>query len=454
MVFFMFIRYILVILALAVVGCAKPPSNPYRDQIVSNNTWYPITFGKEQAVYFYAPFQTTYSSDGLITTLIAQSKGRKSNKELPSRWEINCFDRTVKIYGLDANGSWKVFKDWEQVAKNTTGESTVTNLCLKSANGRDELQFLSTEYNLASEKYETYFWNPNQNLSEANSSTRVFQISMLKFPNAGWSNFYCSVNCVNRHYATSTDPKSKDLKWKDTPSDSAVGLLLIKACGSSNNMSEVRNQHIPNTAGSSKNPLNTRSIDIPKTNQPVDAGPPVYRNVQVYVESTPNGATVKDTKTGQTAGVTPFVKNFTFDISKLKTDRCTTIDGLSFEWVSGAKLKTTNPFKLCMYADDKFLVSIQRPKSPGLQMDIDYQVKLQQLQIQQEALAAQQRQAIAAEQQARAQEAQAASEAEQANSAQNALLLQMFQGGSMIKKSPTRMPINCSQTVLGDYSCY
>lgn len=445
-------RWKLLLLAGVVIGCAKPASNPYRDEIVSTNMWYPVAYGTEQLVYYYAPFQTTYAADGLITTMISQSKGHNSERNLPGRWEINCFDKTVKIHGIDSKGAWKLVKDWEQVGKKTVAEQAVANLCLKSAAGRDDLEFIAMGYDKKTGVYETYFWTPTQNLSEEKSSAKTYQIFNFKSPNGGWSHFYTTVDCTKRYFANSTEANSKDLKWNSAYPSSAAELITLNACGFPKpnlDVAKIRNQqnYVATTKGAQKAKVDN-TAPMPHSLEPV------IRTVQVTIESTPNGATVKDVKSGQNFGVTPFVVNHNLDVTKLKAGRCTEISALSFEWISGAKTKTSNPYKICMYADDRFLISMQRPKTPGIQVDIDYQVKLQQLKIQQEALAAQQRQAAAAEQQARAQEAQATAESKQAKSAQDALLLQMFQGGSMIKKSPTRLPIDCSPTVSGGYSCY
>lgn len=444
----------LLLLPFILIGCAKPASNPYRDEIVNANSWYPVAYGDDQLVYYYAPFATTYEADGLITTLISKSKGQAAAKILPSRWEINCFDKTVRINGIDSNGSWKLGKDWEQVGEKTVGQNLVRNLCLKSAAGRDDLQFLAMGYVNKSNSYESFFLAQNESLSGANSSTKAFEILYLKSQNNSWSRFILTIDCANRHYSTSSDPNSKNLQWNISSTGSAAELMTIKACGSPRADSDAANkQNQQNYVNTKRMPKAQVGIASPAP-QPLDKNGPVIRTVQVNFDSTPNGATVKDVKTGHTIGVTPFVVKYNLDVSKLKAGRCSEISALSFEWVSGAKARTSSPQKVCMYADDLFSISMQRPKSPGLQLDIDYQVKLQQLKTQQEALVAQQRQAAAAEQQARAQQAKAAAEAEQAKSAQDALLLQMFQGGSMINKSPTRLPVNCSPTVGGGYSCY
>lgn len=441
----------LLLLSLILMGCAKPTQSPYHAEIVNSNIWYSISFGNEQQVAYYSPFQTSYSSDGIITTLISQWNGKDSERKLIGMFEMNCFDKTLKINVLNSNGTWQMSQDWKQVEKNTNGQAILEKLCLKSIGNREGIEFLATTYAQNTGQYESYFWNPNENLSSADRLMKVFRISLFKQPNGGWSDFFFTVNCENRYYAMSSEPNPKDLKWNSSPTESPAGLITIKACGfSKSGLDNAKKQSQQNSVATTKGAQKAKGENTSTTPR---SQVPVIRTVQVNFESSPNGATVKDVKSGQTVGVTPFIVNYNLDVTKLKDGRCSEISALSFEWISGAKAKTSNPYKVCMYADDRISISMQRPKTPGLQTDIDYQVKLQQLKIQQEALAAQQRQAAAAEQQAQAQQAQAAAEAEQAKSAQNALLLQMFQGGSMINKPSTKMPIHCSPIGSG-YSCY
>lgn len=432
-------------------GCAKLSLNSYDEAVYAQNTWLPIVYAPNATMY-YAPYKTTYKSDGSVVTLMAAVRKSDNKRGNPTRVEINCNGLMQRNYHLDGQGNWTLKEDW------TNSPGLANSLCINTQKFGSEVRFVGlTEDKKMPNNYSRYFWEYQTDYSNPVNKGKVIKIYTSSSDRPQWKSFFLTFNCSDRRYAFMQSADEKNLNWGiEPPANSIFGYLLTQACGEKLSSKASTAPNLKTDRGGTQDNQYVQKSPIRKeaTPHPLNTDGPVIRSVQVNFESSPNGATVKDVKSGQTVGVTPFVVNYNLDVTKLKAGRCTEISALSFEWVSGAKTKTPNPLKVCMSADDRFSISMQRPKAPGVQADIDYQVKLQQLKIQQETLAVQQRQAAAAEQQARAQQEQAAAEANQAKSAQDALLLQMFQGGSMIKKSPTRLPTNCSPTVGGGYSCY
>lgn len=419
-----------------VSGCMKFGFNRFDENVVSSNQWLALTYLSDRVVY-YAPYQTVYNDDSTLSTVIFGLKKSNNQKLAPIKIDVNCEGKLYRGSRLDSAGNWRLEEDWTYSPK----AAVISNLCFnRTENGR-VLRFINIVENpKMPNKYYVMAWEPHDNYANNVNKFKVYKYYIRELPNGRWLYSYFIPNCNNGSYATASDPESKSLNWIfDIKNDSTFGFLMNNACGF-NWQSRTTNNQANSSVKSQKGKSNLEVL------------PP--KRVTVVFESKPSGASVKDIRTDRNLGVTPFALNFELDPAKLTSGSCTMLDGLVAEWVSGAKFKTKNPFKICMNSSDRFLVSINRPNAPGLQADIDYQIKLEQLKIQQESLAAQQRQASALEDQARAQRAQAEAEEAQAKSAQDALLLQMFQGGSMIKKSPSRMPINCSPDLFGNYSCY
>lgn len=144
------------------------------------------------------------------------------------------------------------------------------------------------------------------------------------------------------------------------------------------------------------------------------------------VNTWPEGAVVSELGTGRFVGESPAVSYYNLNSKSPKNAAgCYLVKGFRAQWQSGAVGATQETITLCGPSTGDYNITVQRPQVGGLDRDQNYAVQKQMLRAQQQ----------------------------QAKSAQDAALLQMYMATKPAPSS-TRLPVNCSPTVSGGYSCY
>lgn len=160
---------------------------------------------------------------------------------------------------------------------------------------------------------------------------------------------------------------------------------------------------------------------------------------EIIFRSVPEGARVLALSSGRQIGITPFRTQLNYDANTV-INNCVPLPKVKILWISGAEYLTRDKEKACLQSG-VFVFDVKRPKVAGLQIDIEYPIKLQQLKLQQEQLEAQQRHNNAMQQEAAR---QAEAQERQAKAANEMLIYQMFSpkiSGSS-NSSPTILDIN------------
>lgn len=144
------------------------------------------------------------------------------------------------------------------------------------------------------------------------------------------------------------------------------------------------------------------------------------------VNTWPEGAVITELGSGRFAGESPAVSYYNLNSKSPKNSAgCYLVRGFQAQWQSGAVSSTQETITLCGSSTGDYNISIQRPQVAGLDRDQNYAVQKQMLRAQQK----------------------------QAQSAQDAALLQMYMATKPTQSS-TRLPVECTRGVTGNYSCY
>lgn len=147
---------------------------------------------------------------------------------------------------------------------------------------------------------------------------------------------------------------------------------------------------------------------------------------ELQVFTWPEGALITEQSSGRVVGQSPTSAFYNLNSKSPKdAEGCYLVNGLQAQWRSGAIGSSEKLIRLCGSAVGNYTIQIERPKGGDLGRDLDY---------------ANQREMLRAQQQ-------------QAKSAQDAALLQMYMATKPAPSS-TKLPINCTRGVMGDYSCY
>lgn len=144
------------------------------------------------------------------------------------------------------------------------------------------------------------------------------------------------------------------------------------------------------------------------------------------VNTWPEGAVITELGTGRFVGESPAISYYNLNSKSPKNAAgCYLVRGFKAQWQSGAVASTQEAITLCGPSTGDYNISMQRPQVGGLDRDQNYAVQKQMLRAQQQ----------------------------QAKSSQDAALLQMYMATKPAPSS-TRLPVECSRTVSGNYSCY
>lgn len=147
---------------------------------------------------------------------------------------------------------------------------------------------------------------------------------------------------------------------------------------------------------------------------------------ELQVFTWPEGALITEQSSGRVVGQSPTSAFYNLNSKSTKDAQgCYLVNGLQAQWRSGVVGSSEKLIRLCGSAVGNYTIQIERPKGGDLGRDLEY---------------ANQREMLRAQQQ-------------QAKSAQDAALLQMYMATKPAPSS-TRLPVECTRGVSGNYSCY
>lgn len=104
------------------------------------------------------------------------------------------------------------------------------------------------------------------------------------------------------------------------------------------------------------------------------------------VNTVPTGAFLTEVGTGRALGIAPITITYDGEIlwKQVDSNGCFTVAGIEARWVSGATA-VLNPLKGCAGIVQHYNISLSRdPAAPGLDKDMEFAVKAQSLQAQQQ----------------------------------------------------------------------